>query len=123
MCSQDQIMWHFIPPNTPHFGGLWESNIKAIMLHLHRVIGEYILTFEEYSTLLAQIEATLNSRPLYPMSSDPTDFNPITPSPLLIGYSLISPPDITYENVKVNRLSRFQLLQQLNQSFWTRWSN
>ncbi|XP_072400874.1 uncharacterized protein [Diabrotica undecimpunctata] len=97
ICSQQKISWHFIPPNTPHFGGLWESNIKNIKHHLHRVIGESILTFEEYSTLLTQIEATLNSRPLYPMSSDPNDLNPITPSHLLIGHALTSPPDPLYE--------------------------
>ncbi|XP_072402496.1 uncharacterized protein [Diabrotica undecimpunctata] len=117
ICSQQKISWHFIPPNTPHFGGLWESNIKNIKHHLHRVIGESILTFEEYSTLLTQIEATLNSRPLYPMSSDPNDLNPITPSHLLIGHALTSPPDPLYESITINRLSRFQLLQQMNQSF------
>ncbi|XP_072377748.1 uncharacterized protein [Diabrotica undecimpunctata] len=122
ICSQQKISWHFIPPNTPHFGGLWESNIKNIKHHLHRVIGESILTFEEYSTLLTQIEATLNSRPLYPMSSDPNDLNPITPSHLLIGHALTSPPDPLYESITINRLSRFQLLQQMNQSFWKRWS-
>ena len=107
-------MWHFIPRNSPNFGGLWESSVKAIKYNLYRVIGNTILTYEEYSTLLVQIEATLNSRPLYQMSSDPNDLTPLTPSHLLIGQPMVTPPDPLLEEVKVNRLSRFQLLQQLN---------
>lgn len=123
LCASEKITWHFIPPHSPNFGGLWESNIKCIKQLLYRVIGQTVLTFEEYYTLLVQIEATLNSRPLYPMSSDPNDLSPLTPAHLLIGQSLVTPPDPLFEDdVKINRLSRFQLLQQLNQSFWKRWS-
>nr|CAI5857678.1 unnamed protein product [Callosobruchus analis] len=39
-----------------------------------------ILTYEELTTLLVQVEGTLNSRPLYPLSNDPNDFEPLTPS-------------------------------------------
>lgn len=124
LCALEKITWHFIPPRSPNFGGLWESNIKSIKQLICRVIGETILTYEEYSTLLVQIEATLNSRPLYPMSSDPNDLSPLTPAHLLIGQSLLTPPEPLFQDdVKINRLSRFQLLQQLNQSFWKRWSS
>ncbi|XP_066590622.1 uncharacterized protein [Prorops nasuta] len=49
--------WSFIPPNSPHFGGLRESGVKATKHHLLRVIGEHKLTFEEFSTALSEIEA------------------------------------------------------------------
>ncbi|XP_050305599.1 uncharacterized protein LOC126742837 [Anthonomus grandis grandis] len=63
----EQIQWHFIPVNSPHFGGLWEAGVKSSKHHLKRVVGNAHFTFEELTTLLAQIEATLNSRPLTPL--------------------------------------------------------
>ena len=26
--------WSFIPPHTPHFGGLWEAGVKSVKFHL-----------------------------------------------------------------------------------------
>ena len=51
--------WFFIPPASPHFGGLWEAGVKSIKTHLLQTIGNSSLTFEEMSTLLTQIEAIL----------------------------------------------------------------
>ncbi|GFV74016.1 DNA double-strand break repair Rad50 ATPase [Trichonephila clavipes] len=59
--SKSSIDWHFIPPSSPHFGGIWESGIRSVKFHLKRVLGETILTFEELTTLLTQIEGLLNS--------------------------------------------------------------
>lgn len=44
--------------------------------HLYRVIGNEILTIVQFTTLLTRVEATLNSRPISPLSSDPTDLHP-----------------------------------------------
>ncbi|GFX72873.1 integrase catalytic domain-containing protein [Trichonephila clavipes] len=55
----------------PHFGGLWEANIKSMKRILLRVAKSAIMNFEELTTLMAQIEAVLNSRPLSPLSSTP----------------------------------------------------
>ena len=62
--SDTKIRWHFNPPATPHFNGLWEAAVKSAKFHLKRVIGENSFTFEEMSTLLATIEVFVNSRPL-----------------------------------------------------------
>lgn len=62
--AKDGITWHFIPPSAPHFGRLWESGVRSIKLHLRRVLGNSVLTFEELYTVLTQIDAILNSRPL-----------------------------------------------------------
>ncbi|GFT44490.1 integrase catalytic domain-containing protein [Trichonephila clavipes] len=66
----------------PHFGGLWEANIKSMKRILLRVAKSAIMNFEELTTLMAQIEAVLNSRPLSPLF-DPTDLNPLTPGHFL----------------------------------------
>ena len=109
-------------PHAPHFGGLWESGVKAVKHHLKRVIGDQRLTFEELSTLVIQIEACLNSRPLTPISSDPTDLNPLTPGHFLIGGALRAVPEYDLRDINTNRLGRYQLLQQMFQHFWQRWS-
>ena len=53
------------------------------------------------STLLAQIEAVLNSRPLMSISSDDTDLSVLTPSHFLIGPPITALPDQDYSNMKI----------------------
>jgi len=62
--AQEEISWHFNPPLASHFGGIWETGVKAMKFHLKRVAGTALLNCDEMETLLAQIEAVLNSRPL-----------------------------------------------------------
>ncbi|XP_060519743.1 uncharacterized protein LOC132697963 [Cylas formicarius] len=91
----ESIRWHFNPPSAPHMGGLWESNIKSAKTHLLGVIGEQILTFEELYTCTTQVEAILNSRPLCPVSTDPSDLTALTPGHFLSlePLSVIPNPD------------------------------
>lgn len=121
--SQLNIQWHFIPPRSPHFGGNWESVIKSAKFHMKRVIGNQKLTFEELVTVITQIEGCLNSRPLTPLTEDPDDMTILTPSHFLIGTSLSAVPQTDVRDVQQSRLSRFQLLTQLMQSFWHHWSH
>lgn len=119
--ATEKIKWHFNPPLASHMGGLWESNIRSIKTHLLRVIGSQILTYEELSTVLVQIEAVLNSRPLCPASSDPNDCSVLTPGHFLTlePLSTIPEPDPSYSNL--THLTRWQLLQRLHFDFWSRW--
>ncbi|XP_021964112.2 uncharacterized protein LOC110859463 [Folsomia candida] len=120
--SEEGITWHFNPPAAPHFGGLWESGVKSTKFHLKRIMGLQRLTFEELSTLTCQIEAVLNSRPLTPESTDPTDLRALTSGHFLIGQALTSVPDSDLSEVPVSRLIRWQLIQNMLQQFWKRWS-
>ncbi len=63
-CASQGIHWSFIPEHAPHFGRLWESAVKSVKFHLKRIVGNVKLTFEELTTVLSQVEACLNSRPL-----------------------------------------------------------
>lgn len=117
----EMITWHFIPAKSPSFGGIWEAGIKSAKSHIKRVIGNHSLTFEEFTTVLTQIESVLNSRPLCPMTSDPEDFAALTPSHFLIGRQLTALPEPSLTNIPENRLKKWQLLQSMVQHYWSRW--
>ncbi|XP_055910537.1 uncharacterized protein LOC129944900 [Eupeodes corollae] len=119
MLAGESIDWKFIPPHSPHFGGLWEAGVKLVKQHLRRVVGDSVLTFEEMCTLLAQIEALLNSRPL--CASSDSDLDPLTPAHFLIGRPYTAIPEPSYLELPINRLGRWQLLQNMMQGFWRRW--
>lgn len=120
MLATDGTTWHFIPPKSPNFGGLWEAGVKSAKRHLSRVIGSATLTYEEMSTLLTQIEACLNSRPLFKQEGDEQYI--LTPGHFLVGEQLTSVPDHTDHKIcNVNLLTRWQLLQRMTAQFWKRW--
>ncbi|XP_046803802.1 uncharacterized protein LOC124419226 [Lucilia cuprina] len=73
------LSWRFIPAGAPHMGGLWEAGVRSFKLHFRKEAHSGKYTFEELSTVLARIEACLNSRPLRPISDDPNDIVPLTP--------------------------------------------
>ncbi|KYN14636.1 hypothetical protein ALC57_13143, partial [Trachymyrmex cornetzi] len=107
--------WRFIPPYSPHLGGLWEAGVKSCKYHLRRVMGNTLFTF-------VQIEACLNSRPLSPLSSDPSDLEPLTPGHFLVGGPLVCLPDRDLATLKINRLDRWELVQRSVQDLWKRWA-
>lgn len=119
--AEKGIEWRFSPPQSPHFGGIWEAAVKSFKHHLRRVIGKTLLTLEHFTTLTIEIEAILNSRPLCPLSTDPNDLGVLTPAHLLIGEQLTSLPEHNLQGIKVNRLSQWQHVQQMRQHFWNRW--
>lgn len=121
--SSEGISWHFMPPYSPHFGGMWEAAVKSAKTHIKKVAGNSVLTFEEMYTLLTKIECVLNSRPLTQISSDSNDLSFLTPGHFLVGDALTAIPNPSLLNIPSNKLSRWQLVHQLLQHFWTRWKN
>ena len=120
---ENHINWHFIPERAPHFGGLWEAAVKSAKYHLKRVVGEQKLTYEEFSTITAQVEACLNSRPLLKTDShSPDGIQAPTPGHALIGRPLVAYPE-THIPQKAIPHNRWTLQQGIVQNFWKAWSN
>ena len=116
--NQKGSQWIVIPPRAPHFGGLWEAGIKSMKRHLRRVVGQQKLTNEEFLTVLHQVEAVMNSRPLTPLSSRPNDLTPLSPAHFLIG-GPFSPQAINDQQCTWR--TRFRLIQQIQKDFWDAW--
>ncbi|XP_011699455.1 PREDICTED: uncharacterized protein LOC105456830 [Wasmannia auropunctata] len=119
LAAMKRLDWHFIPARSPHFGGIWESTVRSMKLHLKHTIRESCLTVSEMTTVLVQIEAILNSRLLTPLSDDPNDLQAITPGHFLIGENLQAYPERDIREVAANKLSRLQHIQQIRQHFWS----
>lgn len=120
--ASEGVKWNLNVPSAPHFGGLWEAAVKSMKFHLKRVIGASILSQEEFCTVLAEVEAVLNSRPLVATSDDPGEPSVITPGHFLIGADLkrVPEPDVTAERIPIRE--RWRLTTQISQDFWKSWS-
>lgn len=116
-----QIEWKFIAPMSPNQGGLWERAVRSAKYHLRRVVGTQVLTYEEFSTVLAQVSACLNSRPLVRLDDDPSTCQALTPAHLVLGRQLIGPLQFDYTEIPDNRLQRWRLIQKIGQEFWSSW--
>ena len=117
-CSSKGIEWSFIPERAPHFGGLWESAVKGMKTHLRKVASDVKLTYEELQTIVCQVEARMNSRPLTPLNPTNEDVTDV----FLIGQSLIALPDRFSVTQPLTLLHRWQLCQNIVNHFWRKWS-
>lgn len=119
--AREGIEWKFNPPSAPHFGGLWESAVKSTKHHLNRTLKDSRLNLEELTTLLCQIEACVNSRPITPLNSDPSEPQALTPGHFLIGGPLLLLPEPNTEYRAIEYLKRWKYVQALMKGFWNRW--
>lgn len=115
--------WHFITPGAPHEGGLWEAAVKSMKHHFRRVIGAQKYSYEGMSTLIACIEACLNSRPLCALSDDPKDIEALTPAHFIIGGPLKLPLPEKCDKPPQTANGLFKAIQAQTQAFWQAWSN
>ncbi|UYV61823.1 hypothetical protein LAZ67_1006728 [Cordylochernes scorpioides] len=118
--ANDGTEWKFNPPGAPRFCGLWEAGIECFGYHFRRIIGEALLTYEEFLTLIVQIEACLNSRPLRPISGDPGDLAVLTPAHFLQTSSSYCVPE--EDLLSVQLLPRWKMVQRMVQHLWRQWS-
>lgn len=116
----EHFEWSFIPPRAPYFGGIWKSAVHSTKIHLQAVIRDTVLSFVEYSTLIAKIEAVLNSRLIVYKSHSEQRAEPLTPAYFLIGQSLLT--SLMLDSVPLSWSNRLQLLQNLLKGFSSRWS-
>ncbi|KAK3082830.1 hypothetical protein FSP39_006584 [Pinctada imbricata] len=126
--SSSGTTWKFNPPHASHMGGAWERligvsrRILDSMLLCDHTKGTH-LTHEVLVTLMAEVSAIVNNRPLLPVSSDPDSPCILTPSTLLTmktdkdvsPFPLFGPKDMLK--------SHWKHVQVLAEEFWRRWKD
>ena len=88
------IKWKFNPPSAPHQGCIWERLVRSFMRILYTTLGTRRLMDEVVNTTFCLVEHAFNSRPLTPVSADPSDLGAITPNHFLLGYQATAIPSI-----------------------------
>ncbi|XP_028398996.1 uncharacterized protein LOC114522501 [Dendronephthya gigantea] len=114
-----KFKWLFNTPLSPHQGGVFESMVKQTKSALKVIVGQQTLSWNEMSTVFAEVQCLVNSRPLGYPSDDANDLQPLTPNHFILGRATVDIPQGPFTEVKNNR-KRFEYTQSLVQQFWTR---
>lgn len=119
--SQVGINWSFNPPSASHHGGVWERMIRLIRKVLSSVLRQQTLDEDGLHTVLCEVEAILNDRPVTQLSDDPCDLEPLTPNHLLLlkGKPALPPGVFGPHDLYVKK--RWRQVQYLADIFWKRW--
>ncbi|XP_055367455.1 uncharacterized protein LOC114862962 [Betta splendens] len=120
--SEQGCTWVFNPPHASHMGGSWERMIGIARRILDSMFLQQNirLTHEVLCTLMAEVTAIMNGRPLTPVSSDPE--NPFILSPsMLLTQKVGVPPPLGEFSDKDLHTKQWRQVQTLADQFWTRW--
>jgi len=86
--GREGVEWRFIPKCAPWYGGWWERLIGSTKMSLKKILGRARISLVVLQTLIVEVEAILNDRPLTHVSSDIEDAEPLTPAHLLHGHRI-----------------------------------
>ena len=117
---QKNIKWVFNPPTGSHHGGAWERCIRTTRKVIKAVTNEQTLDDEGISTLMCEVEAIVNGRPITKLSDDPRDMEPLTPNHLLLLRAGPTFPPATLSEQDIYG-RRWRQVQYLADVFWRRW--
>ena len=119
------VTWDFIIEKAPWQGGIWERMVRSMKRCLKKTVGRASLSFEEMRTLLIEIEATLNNRPLTYVYDDEQGISyPLTPSALIYGRTIATTPndkqlEIISTNQSLTRREKYH--RRLLNQFTNQW--
>ena len=119
--QQKGVKWTFNPPAGAHHGGVWERLIRLLKKILLSVTKQQTLDDESLHTVMCEVEAIVNSRPLTTVSSEPNDLEALTPNHLLLLKKQPNLPPGVFQADDVYAKRRWRQVQYLSDLFWTRW--
>ena len=117
--SEKRIQWHFIIEHSPWQGGFYERLVKDVKDSLKKSLKFSLVEFEELQTIVVEIEAVLNSRPLCYVSAEREEV--ITPSHFLILRRHTAPCSGNTPCSEMNLLTRLKRTRRLLDRFWRIW--
>ena len=121
------IRWDHYLEYAPHWGGWIERLNHVFKASVRKVLSGVQVSYVELNTLLKEVAAVVNSRPISYVYDDVHEGQAITPSMLYCGKDLTQlPPDMF--NFRFGRKhpmtckERLKYLDKVQSYFWTRFS-
>ena len=118
---QQEIQWHFNPPTASHMGGAWERMVGLVKRILGVLLPRRLLNDDLLQTLLLEVEAIVNSRPLTDVVLEPGSDLPLTPNHLLRLNPCIGLPILLTGEKDLYAQQRYRVVQYIADEFWRRW--
>ncbi|CAM1294859.1 Uncharacterised protein r2_g406 [Pycnogonum litorale] len=132
--ANQRIEWRFIVELAPWMGGFYERLVGVVKRSLRKVIGPTLLDIQQLQTVVKEVEAIVNSRPLTYVGED-IDGKILTPADFLtsnlkVGTPVLNteddadpeyiPPGISSADKLINLWKRSQ---NILENFWAVWKN
>ncbi|KHJ87661.1 integrase core domain protein [Oesophagostomum dentatum] len=134
-CASERIRWLFNPPASPWMGGAWERLVGLVKKAFNKSIGRKRLNFADMCTVIARIEAIVNTRPLTKLNSSDITELPLRPVDFLRGNLMYSIPtgeivdasdDPCYdpELIQTEKQAKeaIQFSEKIVNQFWEKWN-
>ena len=124
--DQAVIEWDHIVPRAPWWGGFYERLIGSVKGLLRKHLHRSTVNLDELVTILVEIEAIINDRPLTYFPEQDTSYNLITPARLMFGTNLRRMPYLgtgrRKEDVPEEIPSRrARIIEDQIQAIWKAW--
>ena len=81
---QKQVQWMFNHPAASHHCGIWEQCIRTTPKILNALLNEQVLNDEGLLTLMCEVEAVIEGRPITKVCEDSRDLEALSSNHLLL---------------------------------------
>ena len=111
--------WHCIVPRAPWWGGFYERLVGVVKSSLKKSVGRGNYHRVELETILHEVEACVNSRPLTFVGDEIQTSRPLTPSHFLIGRDSVLSK--TEGDTDADLQDMFHVRGRMMDEFWRVW--
>ena len=128
--AKEKIDWRYIPEFSPWMGGYYERMVGMVKRCLRKSLGKLALTLMQLQTIVKEIEAVVNTRPLTYVDDDVNHITTLTPAHLLGMSSNVGVPELDTEDGDVDYgrltsrealIARWKTSQSHLNQFWKLW--